>query len=125
MFVFQSVKPLTHFSFLSQKVEKVTSAIMTLCFGCTLLVLAQRELILVTMVLFFGFVTKAVLITQGYFTYCSTVLLQHKGFYLSYAGLPTSRLGVHKTAGGDTARPADPKCSKGYSSNKSWERRRK
>lgn len=57
-------------------VKNVNSDIMTFCFAYTVLVLVQSELILVRMVLRFGFVTKTALMTQGCFSYCWTTLTQ-------------------------------------------------
>lgn len=86
-----SVKPLTqlllpfpqldHTWSAPSGVEKVNSAIMTFCLVCTVLALARIEVILVRMVLSFGFVTKTVLITQGCFSRCWTVLLQHQDLF--------------------------------------------
>ena len=46
--------------------------------------------IVATMGLCFGFVTKTVLVTQGYFNYCWTVLAQHQGL-LCFSPHPTSK----------------------------------
>jgi len=46
-------------------------------------------------------VFKAVLIIQGYFSYCWAVLTQNQGLSAFHNALPPSRLGVHKKLGGD------------------------
>ena len=79
------------------------------------------------MVLWFGFVTKTVLVTYQSFSYCGTVLAQHQGFLCSSLCPPGSRLGLGKMLGGNTAKTADSNYPKGYStpynitlSNKTW-----
>ena len=59
-------------------------------------------------------VARKVLITHQCFGYCWAVLAQHQGCLSNIPPL-TSRLGVGKILGGDTARTADPNWPKGYS----------
>lgn len=66
-----------------------------------------------SVVLWFVFVLKTDSITQGLFSYCSTVQHSIKVFSVSHAVLAVSRQGVHCDLGGDTASTADPGWPKG------------
>lgn len=57
------------------------------------------------MVLSFGFVTKPVLVTHDVLAIAEECF---KASPVAYAGLPVSRVRVHKMLGGGTARPAVP-----------------
>ena len=76
-----------------------------------MLVLAGIELIfsiVASIGLWFGFVLKIVLITQGCLSYAEQRLYRVKAFSAPHTTPPASRLGAHKKLGRDTAGTADP-----------------
>jgi len=79
--------------------------------------LAGMELIFsiaACMVLCSRLVTKPVLVKHSVLGIAEQCLHSIKAFSFSDSGPRTSRLGVGKGLGGDTARTADPDCLKGY-----------